>query len=184
MHRTENPTGPAADTDENTTVTPATTLRGAARYLTTYGWATDDYYAFIATDTTQLPPCCALGAIGMAAYGRRTEDPFACIDPALRGDFTDAVDVLTEYLTLTVASTDWVNGGVAEIDVAVWNDEHGRTAEQVIAALNAAADDYDQRHITTTDLDAVAADVPLLDSGGYLACGCHGTQPEHTCQPF
>jgi hypothetical protein len=24
----------------------------------------------------------------------------------------------------------------------------------------------------------------LLDSGGYLACGCHGTQRDHTCGPL
>lgn len=22
---------------------------------------------------------------------------------------------------------------------------------------------------------------PILDAGGYLACGCHGTQREHSC---
>ncbi|WP_328851525.1 hypothetical protein OG994_28255 [Micromonospora globbae] len=26
-------------------------------------------------------------------------------------------------------------------------------------------------------------DLPLLDVSGYLACGCHGSQREHTCQP-
>ncbi|RAO40477.1 hypothetical protein GAR06_06223 [Micromonospora saelicesensis] len=26
-------------------------------------------------------------------------------------------------------------------------------------------------------------DLPLLDIGGYLACGCDGSQREHTCQP-
>jgi hypothetical protein len=28
---------------------------------------------------------------------------------------------------------------------------------------------------------AEAIEVPLLDAGGYLACGCHGSQREHTC---
>ncbi|MGC5318530.1 hypothetical protein ACPXB5_07285 [Micromonospora arida] len=27
-------------------------------------------------------------------------------------------------------------------------------------------------------------ELPLLDSAGYLACGCHGSQGEHTCIPF
>ncbi len=24
----------------------------------------------------------------------------------------------------------------------------------------------------------------LLDSGGYLSCGCHGSQRDHTCGPL
>ncbi len=30
--------------------------------------------------------------------------------------------------------------------------------------------------------DTITAD-PLLDVGGYLTCGCHGSQREHTCGP-
>ncbi|MEV7231635.1 hypothetical protein AB0M79_32180 [Polymorphospora sp. NPDC051019] len=40
-------------------------------------------------------------------------------------------------------------------------------------------DDADVNGHTGADLE-----VPLLDIGGYLACGCHGSQREHTCQPF
>ncbi|MGK5681338.1 hypothetical protein [Actinoplanes sp. URMC 104] len=29
--------------------------------------------------------------------------------------------------------------------------------------------------------DDDSIEVPLLDVGGYLACGCHGSQREHTC---
>ncbi|RZU49336.1 hypothetical protein EV385_1081 [Krasilnikovia cinnamomea] len=36
----------------------------------------------------------------------------------------------------------------------------------------------------TNDLDTAAADLPLLDVGGYLACGCHGSQRDHTCGPL
>jgi hypothetical protein len=25
---------------------------------------------------------------------------------------------------------------------------------------------------------------PITDVGGYLSCGCHGTQREHHCRPF
>ena len=32
--------------------------------------------------------------------------------------------------------------------------------------------------------DTEMTDIPLLDVGGYLACGCHGSQPEHTCNPL
>lgn len=34
-----------------------------------------------------------------------------------------------------------------------------------------------------TGSDTGTTDVPLLDVGGYLACGCHGSQREHTCEP-
>jgi hypothetical protein len=27
-------------------------------------------------------------------------------------------------------------------------------------------------------------DEPITDVAGYLSCGCHGTQREHTCIPF
>ncbi len=39
------------------------------------------------------------------------------------------------------------------------------------------ADRHDERHDDGTE-------PPLLDVGGYLACGCHGSQSEHTCKPF
>ncbi|GGN74022.1 hypothetical protein GCM10010112_43740 [Actinoplanes lobatus] len=31
-----------------------------------------------------------------------------------------------------------------------------------------------------TDMD----DFPLIDVGGYLTCGCHGSQREHACGPL
>jgi hypothetical protein len=47
-------------------------------------------------------------------------------------------------------------------------------------------DGVDVRDHQSSDLiddhcDTATADVPLLDVGGYLACGCHGSQREHTC---
>ncbi|MDM4720363.1 hypothetical protein QTQ03_12550 [Micromonospora sp. WMMA1363] len=27
----------------------------------------------------------------------------------------------------------------------------------------------------------IGPELPLLDVGGYLVCGCHGSQREHTC---
>lgn len=35
------------------------------------------------------------------------------------------------------------------------------------------------------DAEAFSQDLltdPIADSGGYLPCGCHGSQPEHTCK--
>lgn len=27
-------------------------------------------------------------------------------------------------------------------------------------------------------------EVPMVDVGGYLACGCHASQRDHTCTPL
>jgi hypothetical protein len=32
--------------------------------------------------------------------------------------------------------------------------------------------------------DGVTDDGPITDVGGYLSCGCHGSQRDHTCRPF
>lgn len=32
--------------------------------------------------------------------------------------------------------------------------------------------------------DSGTVDQPLTDVGGYLSCGCHGSQRDHTCIPF
>jgi hypothetical protein len=53
-------------------VTPAAVLRGAAAYLQRHGWIRGAYYD--ATDHP-FPAACAVGAIGMAAHGRRTTIP-------------------------------------------------------------------------------------------------------------
>ena len=60
MHRTQNPTSSAADTDNRSVVTPADILRGAARYLEEHGWHRGAYY-----DTTTdkpFPPADVVGA--------------------------------------------------------------------------------------------------------------------------
>jgi hypothetical protein len=38
---------------------------------------------------------------------------------------------------------------------------------------------YDQH----ADADATV-DEPIADVAGYLSCGCHGSQRDHTCIPF
>lgn len=43
------------------------------------------------------------------------------------------------------------------------------------------ADDFD---LTPAEPPPNANDYPLTDFGGYLACGCHGSQREHTCGPL
>jgi hypothetical protein len=36
----------------------------------------------------------------------------------------------------------------------------------------------------TATTGGVMADEPITDVGGYLSCGCHGTQRDHTCRRF
>lgn len=43
--------------------------------------------------------------------------------------------------------------------------------------------DHQSTDLTDGHCDTATTDVPLLDVGGYLACGCHGSQREHTCGP-
>jgi hypothetical protein len=153
MHRTENPTAPAADTDDLSPVTPADILRGAALYLENHGWTRGNYYT---PNAGPFPPACADGAIGMAAYGRVTTCPgLATEDPGYRG-YNLARDYFGGYLEQAgyrPPCEPWCEGGTdcacdsgaAEI-VFAWNDELGRNGLQVIAGLNKAAHDWDRTH--------------------------------------
>jgi hypothetical protein len=146
MHVTQNqPDSPA--TAEMTT--PADTLRGTAHYIAVHGWTQGDYYS---GDTTiAFPPACAIGAIAMVVYGRRHADPF---DMTLgnRFEVIEAVDVFGDYLTRLDPVTDWDTDDMLVVEVPEWNDRDDRTAAEVIAALNAAADAYDKELDTVTAL--------------------------------
>ena len=161
MHRTHNPLVSAADTDNPAVVSPADILRGAARYLEVHGWTRGTYYAAdpgyaSGRPSGPFPPACADGAIGMAAYGRITACPGReTSDPAFR-DYNRARELFDDYVESTgweSAYLDtWCDGGTdytcdpADEITFAWNDADGRTAADVIAALRAAADDYDRTH--------------------------------------
>ena len=153
MHRTHNPTAPAADTADRSVVTPADILRGAAHYLETHGWQRGDYYA----DDTPFPSACAMGAIGMAAHGTRLAVPTHCAAPAAR-EFRLAFHCLIGYLADLGAiaphgDDEW---GTDPTTVYDWNDYDDPSAANVIATLRAAADDYDWQHATENDLETYA----------------------------
>ena len=187
MHRTQNPTAPTADTDNGPVVTPAIILRGAATYLDTHGWVRDRYYG--GTDTNPFPPADAVGAIAMAAYGQRSNDiyviPNATHD-ATR-DFRRAVDAFCDYLSryepTCALSSDPAIDLDLELSPFIWNDALADSATHVTRALRAAANDYDRTHRAPQPDDTEPGEL-LLDTGGYLACGCHGTQRDHTCGPL
>jgi Ser/Thr protein kinase RdoA (MazF antagonist) len=132
MHRTDN--------EAEVAITPAVTLRAAALYLTRYGWIQGRYYARPAAPTL-TPAACALGAIGMAAYGQPLDEPQLDRHPNWP-DFIRAEYALREYLDLIPYRDD----DPAESSVHEWNDAPGRTVGEVIAALNAAADAWDATH--------------------------------------
>lgn len=44
--------------------------------------------------------------------------------------------------------------------------------------------DHDSSGLIDDWCEVGSFDVPLLDVGGYLACGCHGSQRDHTCMPL
>ena len=186
MHRTQNPTRSAADTADPSVVTPADILRGAADYLETHGWTQQVYYGGAAADV--FPPACADGAIGMAAYGYCSVVPCDnTTDPGYR-DYNRAIDYMANYLHAigAAAPIDPIGDGNEVIEFSpdhlAWNDTTGQSAESVIATLRAAADDYDRTH--AVDADTEPLEDFLLDTGGYLACGCHGSQRDHTCDPL
>jgi hypothetical protein len=121
--------------------TPADTLRHAALYLTRHGWIQDDYLASVPDATNPFPPACAYGAIAAAANGTPVTAPRQQQGETRRA-FALALDVFDGYLTEQLGPDQDGN----EQSGAEWNDDDGRTATEVIAALNAAADRYEHTH--------------------------------------
>ncbi|MEU4623089.1 hypothetical protein AB0G04_24340 [Actinoplanes sp. NPDC023801] len=151
MHRTQNPTGTAADTTTELVVTPALTLRGAADYLELRGWARARYYS----GDGAFPSACALGAIGMAAHGCRTSIPTTALLET-QGDFRRAAGYLTIYLNEQGIGSFHSEGDTDLTDIVGWNDSDCQTAKNVIATLRAAADEYDWEHASEDDLETYA----------------------------
>jgi hypothetical protein len=111
---------------------PARTLRDAALYLSRHGWCQYAYYTMPAP--TPTPPACAVGAIAVVCYGEPV-DPVVFDDEPEWVDFDTAVTAADHHLTVTVGT-----------DLYSFNDSPHRTAGQVIAALYAAADAFDEAH--------------------------------------
>ncbi|MEV6375468.1 DUF6197 family protein [Micromonospora musae] len=126
-------------------VTTADLLRMAALYLRRHGWHQGSYYA---TPDIPTPPACAVGAIGMAASGRHT-DHFYGLDFDTQVDFRQAVGVLTVYLDdqEPICAVD-EDGFLIDEHTSPysWNDDPARTADEVITALEKAADEWDRLH--------------------------------------
>ncbi|MFC8618830.1 hypothetical protein ACFT9M_20790 [Micromonospora purpureochromogenes] len=124
MHATQNQV-----TEQVTT--PARTLRDAALYLSRHGWTQGAYYDQTATCFT--PAACTVGAIGMVCYGGPVDAPAQMFDAPEFADFEAALTYLDRYLCEV---------NPYDTDTYSFNDTPGRTRAQVIATLNAAADEW------------------------------------------
>jgi hypothetical protein len=129
------------------TVTPARTLRDAAQYLARYGWMQGGYYD--ATATVFTPAACLVGAIGMVCYGGPVDAPAQAFDDPGFGWFEAANTFIDAYL----AEVHDAGPGERYTDAYAFNDAHGRTAEEVIATLRAAANYWDRAHVTVRHAD-------------------------------
>jgi hypothetical protein len=139
-------------------VTPAVTLRAAASYLARHGWCQGAYYDQTATVFT--PAACTVGALGMVCYGGPVDAPALNYDDPGFGDF----DAAYEYLDLYLLDR-------YELVAYEFNDTRGRTADQVIAALRGAADQWDRIHHPAV----VHADYPHEPGALYDCPACEAT---------
>src|SRR5262249_16030742 len=99
MHPTQDRAGRPADlagADGRGVVTPAATLRAAARALGRHGWGRGAYYDM--TYAVFTPAACLVGAIGMVCYGGPVDAPAHNFDDPGFGDFGDAVAYLDRHL--------------------------------------------------------------------------------------
>jgi hypothetical protein len=145
MHPTQKP---AVDPTDVIDWSPADLLRAAAVYLQRYGWIRCDYFA---PARVPFPAACATGAIRAAATGIPAMDQYATLvggcDPSTRRSIYAAVWALADHLGLDTEPD------ILADDVADWNDDKARTADQVITALLTAADAYDIEAYGQAELD-------------------------------
>jgi hypothetical protein len=120
--------------------TPAGILRVAAAYLTEHGWIQGE--AFANHTSADQPPGCVYGAIRIACGSHPsrylTKEQDAAIDRAMHA--------LAYHLQPVDRDVDGMHRLAVYPIVTGWNDDPHTTAEQVIAALRAAANAWDRRH--------------------------------------
>jgi hypothetical protein len=152
MHPTQKPV-------DRPDLSPADVLRCAALYVQRHGFHQGDMFADL---TTSTPAACAQGAVKMAICG----NPHASYTRHDAVLFDETMTVLAGHLDPDFDS--WgldIFGEPAEPQsvVADWNDEDGRTIDQLVTALTEAADDYDTYQ---QRLDAAHAGTRPATAGG------------------
>ncbi len=138
MKATHERPAPIADTRP----TPAELLRGAATYLRLHGWTTGQFYDLTGGTSDAFPPACAAGAITIAAYGRCIASGICTLDEPEpeHYDAMRAMRVLAEYLDGRPAEDESFPPSSIDV-IGDWNDHPGRTLDDVLDALNTAAND-------------------------------------------
>jgi hypothetical protein len=134
VHPTQNPPAEVA------VPTPAETLRDAALYLERRGWYRSEFFDFEADPA--FPPACAVGAARVALFG----EPLAGLTRVQDQALNAVLVVLADYLTDPRDDDDLAYLYSPTNRIGDWNDAYGRTADEVIATLRAAADDWDRTH--------------------------------------
>lgn len=145
MKATHNPL-PA---DSDTTVTPAELLRGAAIYLGIHGWTQHQFYDLTADTTGPFPPACTSGAIMTAATGRCLANGMCTLDGDEDPETVSAMRAMRVFASWIDLEYTPASCGTSAIDViGDWNDYNGRTVDEVVEILTAAANDWDAIHLT------------------------------------
>jgi hypothetical protein len=131
-------------------VTTLGVLHAAARYISVYGWWQGDMFA---DDGDLYPPACAMGAIRFAITGDELPFDDAALEDGRADRYMSVVDTLCLYLINSgvVCLTDEMIEKIERFDVVAevvseWNDDPARNVCQVLAALKAAAQEWDTTH--------------------------------------
>jgi hypothetical protein len=142
--------------------TPADTLRDAAAYLAEHGWIQGEAFA---TTTAEQPACCVYGAIRIACGGSPrayvTSDQDIAISRAM---YALAIHLHPGYRPHHRDGN--LNPFIpAQRIVTGWNDQQ-TAADDVIAALHAAADEWDRHHCSGHDISCMCSDCIQLRRAG------------------
>jgi hypothetical protein len=132
-------------------MTPAALLRGAGLYLQRHGWIQGEIFGDGGT-TDAFPPACAIGAVNVSAHGQPilssadgSDDDLT--DAAIRAMRVFAASLDPEYSACSAEHPHICDRSAIDI-IGDWNDEDGRTLDEVVEALTEAADDWDRIHAT------------------------------------
>lgn len=136
MKATHNPASTAG-----TDPTPADLLRWAALYLRRRGWSAGALFALDAANP--FPPACAAGAIHMAACGSTDMGVYVGKRNAAAAPLIAAAELaLVAYIDPDFDPAHQIPTDV----IGDYNDEPGRTGEEIAHLLEEVATDWDTTH--------------------------------------
>jgi hypothetical protein len=135
---------------------PAALLRGAATYLRAHGWTKGQFFELLADTDQAFVPACASGAIITAAHGYCPHFGLLSLDADPTEEAAAAIaamrvyaNYLLDYCETEILDPQSIALAPSAIDViGDWNDEKGRTFDEVIETLTDAAHDWEAAHPT------------------------------------